>query len=291
MVQAKRAARVQRAEFANRGPTEKKKEARLRGTETTKRAVEALPQWHCRSSSRLEGDSRGREKAEEEERLRWAGEVADFIFSLDTPTAVRAHKAPNPKTSALRTCSKVRAATVRSCVRAWRPFWAWRSTHTVANAVGTRAQQLGTACSRAMCTLSDPPNTSSPRTLGRIGGHSTGVKSKQMSVDGQASRCARRYSHWNGKRTSVATHSTYLAAAVLLFMNQEQPPVLRCCAFWRCLEARAALRFSDHRGLSPASCSFNETSFRGTLSRIKTTGTDKKRCRTECFTSAAIAGF
>ena len=54
------------------------------------------------------------------------------------------------------------------------------------------------------------------------------------------------------------THSTYFAAAELLLMNQDQPPVLRCYVFWRCLETWAALRFSDHRGLSPGSCSLNE---------------------------------
>ena len=135
---------MQRAEFANRGPdvplrerTEKENRKleceALKPPTVLQRAVEAPPQWHCRRlpsrlarSSRLEGDSRGREKAEEEERLRWAGEVADFILSLDTaPQQRRARKTPNPRTSALRMCSKVLAATVRSYVRAWRPFWAW----------------------------------------------------------------------------------------------------------------------------------------------------------------------
>ena len=103
LVQAKRAARVQRAEFANRGPDgfaradreQKRKREELTPTAPSElqRAVEAPPQWHCRRlpsrlarCSRLEGDSKA-EEAEEEERLRWAGEVADLILTLRTTTA------------------------------------------------------------------------------------------------------------------------------------------------------------------------------------------------------------
>ena len=51
---------------------------------------------------------------------------------------------------------------------------------------------------------------------------------------------------------------------------------LRCCAFWSCLESLEALRFSDHRGLSPNTCSLTEGAFKGMLSRTNTTGPDKK---------------
>ena len=58
------------------------------------------------------GDSRAREKAEEDERLRWAGEVADLLLTLDTPTTQRANRAPDPKVAAMRMCGRVRAATL-----------------------------------------------------------------------------------------------------------------------------------------------------------------------------------
>ena len=137
--------------------------------------------------------------------------------------------------------SKVRAANVRSFVRAWRPFWAWWSTS-----------------GNKQC------------------GHSTSVKGKQMPVMAKQADALEATLTGTERGQAWQTHSTYLAAAELLVMNQEQPPVLRCYAFWRCSEAWAALRFSGHRGLSPASCGLNETSFRGTLSRTQTTGKDKK---------------
>ena len=91
LVEAKRAARVQRSEFANRGldgfaraDRERKRKREEEHLTAPSRAVE-----HCRRlpsrlerTSGLEGDSRVREKAEEEERLSWAGEVADLVLAL-----------------------------------------------------------------------------------------------------------------------------------------------------------------------------------------------------------------
>ena len=91
--------------------------ANLTAPSGLQRVVEAPTQWHCRRLpsrlarfSSLEGDSRARKKAEEEERLRWAGEVADLILALSTTTAERAHKTTDPRLSAMRMCSNVRAA-------------------------------------------------------------------------------------------------------------------------------------------------------------------------------------
>ena len=81
--QAHRAARGQRAEFARRGAHEfirgdkqRREEARSHetgGPSELQRAIVAPPPWHCRRlplrlarSLRLEGDSRAREKTEEE---------------------------------------------------------------------------------------------------------------------------------------------------------------------------------------------------------------------------------
>ena len=103
------------------------------GPSELQRAAEAPPPWHCRRlpsrlarSTRHEGDSRAREKAEEEERQRWVVEVTELLLSLaGTPTAEKAARTSDPKMSAARTFSKLRAATVRSYVRSWRPLWRW----------------------------------------------------------------------------------------------------------------------------------------------------------------------
>ena len=140
---ARRAARGQRAEFARRGldefvrrDKERREEARAhetKGPTDLQRAAEAPPPWHSRRlpsrlarSAKLEGDSKAREKVEEEERKWWVSDVTDLLITLSgTPTADRAAKTADRKQSAARMCAKVRAATVRSYVRAWRPLWMW----------------------------------------------------------------------------------------------------------------------------------------------------------------------
>ena len=72
------------------------------------------------------------------------------------------------------------------------------------------------------------------------------------------------------------THSAYVAASEALVVNEQAAIVLRCYAFWRCLESWGALRFSDHRGLSPTECTVTEEAFKGVLVRTKTTGREKK---------------
>ena len=71
--QAHRAARGQRAEFARRGAHEFIRGDETGGPSELQRAIVAPPPWHCRRlpcrlarSLRLEGDSRAREKTEEE---------------------------------------------------------------------------------------------------------------------------------------------------------------------------------------------------------------------------------
>ena len=137
--QARRAARGQRAEFARRGlnefvrrDKERKKEARAHERAPTLSGRHRLPGTVVVSrralpgNTKLEGDGRAREKAEEEERQRWVSEVTDLLITLTgTPTAERAARTTDPKKSAARMCAKVRAATVRSYVRAWRPLWRW----------------------------------------------------------------------------------------------------------------------------------------------------------------------
>ena len=72
------------------------------------------------------------------------------------------------------------------------------------------------------------------------------------------------------------THSAHIAAAEALVVDIQSEAVLRCYAFWRCLGSWAALRFSGHRGLSPAACRVTEGAFKAVLTRTKTTGADKK---------------
>ena len=248
--------------------------------------MEAPPQWHCRRlpsrlarSSRLEGDSKAREKAEEEERLRWAGEVADLILSLKTTTAERAYKTADPKLSAMRMCGKVRASTVRSYVRAWRPFWRWWVSSGNSQLPDTSEQVLEYLEQRA----AEPCAPSVLRRTRAALAFYEEAAGQPLAL--RLSKCTWLSTQADALESTLTTpsrgqawqtHTTYLAAAELLVTDPNKPAVLRCYAFWRCLEAWAALRFSDHRGKAPSDCGLNQDAFRGKLTRTKTTGRDKK---------------
>ena len=295
--QARRAARGQRAEFARRGldefvrrDRERKEEARAHetgGPSELQRAAEAPPPWHCRRlpsrlarNTKLEGDSRAREKAEEEERQRWVSEVTDLLITLTgTPTADRAARTTDPKLSAARMCAKVRAATVRSYVRAWRPLWRWW-TGTGNNGLPSSPEAVLTYLEQRASEPCAPSVLRRTRAALAFYEEAAGLPS---SV--RVSKCP-----WFGKQSDALeatlcgtkkgqawqTHSAYIAAAEALLVDSQAETVLRCYAFWRCLESWAALRFSDHRGLSPSTCRVTEGAFKAVLTRTKTTGADKK---------------
>ena len=269
--QARRAARGQRAEFARRGldefvrrDKERKKEARAyetAGPTELQRSAEAPPPWHCRRlpsrlarNTKLEGDGRAREKAEEEERQRWVSEAA-------------------------RMCAEVRAATVRSYVRAWRPLWRWW-TGTGNSGLLSNPEAVLT------CLEQQASEPCAPSVLRRTrAALAFYEEAAGLPTTARVSKCT-----WFGKHADALestlcgtkkgqawqTHSAYIAVAEALVVDNQSETVLRCYAFWRCLESWAALRFSDHRGLSPADCRVTEGAFKTVLTRTKTTGADKK---------------
>ena len=256
-------------------------------TEVQQRATEAPPPWHSKRlpsrlarSTRLEGDSKAREKAEEEERLRWVSEVTQLLLTLEgTPTAERAARTADPSQSAARMCSKVRAATVRSYVRAWRPLWKW----------WTAAGKQGLPSSSEAVLVYLEQRAAEPcapsvlrRTRAALAFYE---EAAGLTYAQRVSKC-----QWFNRQADALestltttqkgqawqTHSAYVAASEALVVNEQAAIVLRCYAFWRCLESWGALRFSDHRGLSPTECTVTEEAFKGVLVRTKTTGRDKK---------------
>ena len=176
-------------------------------------------------------------------------------------------------------CSKLRAATVRSYVRAWRPLWGWwSSTGNTGLPSSSQAvlayfeQRAGEPCAPSVLR----------RTRAALAFYEEG---SGLPLSQRVSKCpwfsrqadALESTLSSNKRGQAwQTHSTFIAAAEAMVVDDQANIVLRCYAFWRCLESWAVLRFSDHRWLSPQLCTLTETAFKGMLSRTKTTGADKK---------------
>ena len=206
--------------------------------------------------------------------------MTDLLITLTgTPTAERAARTADPKKSAARMCAKVRAATVRSCVRAWRPLWRWW-TGTGNNSLPLNPEAVLTYPEQRASEQCVPSVLRRTRAALAFYEEAAG-----LPLHTRVSKCI-----WFGKQSDALelilcgtkkgqawqTHSAYIAAAEALVVDIQPETVLRCYAFWRCLESWAALRFSDHRGLSPAACRVTEGAFRAVLTRTKTTGADKK---------------
>ena len=207
-------------------------------------------------------------------------EVTDLLITLSgTPTADRAAKTADPKQSAARMCAKVRAATVRSYVRAWRPLWMWWT--------GTGNRGLPSDPEAVLAYLEQRANEPcAPSVLRRTrAALAFYEEAAGLALAQRVSKCTWFCKQAEALEATLMTtkkgqawqiHSAYIAAAESLVVDEKTGVVLRCYAFWRCLESWAALRFSDHRGLSPSSCSLTETAFKALLTRTKTTGVDKK---------------
>ena len=278
---AKRAARGQRAEFARRGLDQfarwdkaRKAEARAheeQGPNELQRAAEVPPPWHCRRlQSRLARSTREtaepREKAEEEERQRWVAEVTELLLTLSgMPTTDKAARTADPRLSAARMCSKVRASTIRSYVRAWRPLWLWW-TGTGKQGLPSSGEVVLTYLEQRAAEPCAPSVLTRTRSALAFYEEAAGLPLSQ-----RVSKCP-----WFCRQADALQSTLYLAAAEVMVVDTQEKSVLRCYAFWRCLECWGALRFSDHRGLSPTDCSLTDTAFKGMLTRTETTGRDKK---------------
>ena len=253
--QARRAARGQRAEFARRGLGEFVRRDKERKKEARAHETGGPPPWHCRRlpprlarNTKLEGDGRAREKAEEEERQRWVSEVTDLLITLtSTPAAERAARTTDPKKSAARMCAKVRAATVRSYVRAWRPLWRWW-TGTGNSGLPSNPEAVLTYLEQRASELCAPSVLRRTRAALAFYEEAAG-----LPTTARVSKCTWFWKQADALESTLCgtkkgqawqTHSAYIAAAEALVIDSQPETVLRCYAFWRCLESWATLRFS-----------------------------------------------
>ena len=166
-------------------------------------------------------------------------------------------------------CYRVPAATVRSYVRAWRPLRSlWTGTGNFGLPSNSEAvlayleQRASEPCAPSVLR----------RTRAALAFYeeASGCTWFARQADALESTLST-----NKKGPAWQTHSSFIAAAENT-VNEQACIVLRCYAFWRCLKSFAALRFSDHRGLSLQLCTLMENAFKGALTRTKTTGLDKK---------------
>ena len=286
-VQAKRAARVQRAEFPNRGPDgfakadrERKRKCEeqcLMAPSELQRAVEAPPQWHCRRlpsslarSSRLsarESRRRGTTKVG-----RRGGPPHPHAQGNHSRKGTQDGGPASLSNENVQQSAGSNSTQLRPCVALFLALQEQSAPRRLRTSTGVFSHgHLLSLSARGRPVASRRRSAQllfvaglMVHTVRRLFALSTQAEALESTLAG-----TRRGQAWQ-------THSEYFAAVELLVTDTAQPTVLQCYAFWSCLEAWAALRFSDHRGLDPVDCGLNENPLRGKLTRTKTTGRDKK---------------
>ena len=138
-------------------------------------------------------------------------EVTELLLTLSgTPTADKAARTADPRLSAARMCSKVKG-------------------------VNNLELRKGLATVVALVDRDRKARLA----LERRGGFDFPRATRTRSALLQSTLFS------NKKGQAWQTHSAYLAAAEVMVVDTQEKSVLRCYAFWRCLECWGALRFSD----------------------------------------------
>ena len=142
------------------------------------RSVVAPPPWHSRrlppklaQTSLLEGDSWAREKAEEDERLRWAGEVADLLVGLANLTKGKAStRTESGSNTDVRQSARSDSLQLRPILEAFLELVDCDGRRTTAEKLRRSARLPGTQGGRALHTVRSqeaPSGTRLPRRSGR----------------------------------------------------------------------------------------------------------------------------
>ena len=217
-----------------------------------------------------------RQEAEEAERLRWLQALALLVER--SPTPMGNLLARQPGSLALLGAGR-RAATLRNRVRLLRNFFSWlTATHEVRYPTSLE-HFVGFLRARA----SEPANRGALRNVNR-----TFTFLHEVTGTEQVDRLTATplydavykeilTSCEPGKPVKQAPRFPVglLALVENFVMTDSNPAYMRMYGWWVLLQSWGTMRFSDHRGLSPADISFADGSLTGLLRRTKTTGTDK----------------
>ena len=216
-----------------------------------------------------------RKDAEESERRRWTQELADHLRGTETPMGQFLLAQPGNQLIG----GGRRASTLRSRVRSFRRFLSW---------LGLRHEQIYPT-SLTQLTEYLQVRVSEPCNRGSLKGtHQSMVFLESMAGVPVAERFTNSQlynvmyqellvSTLPGRPQKQAQRVLVAMMEALegLVVSRQTPQYFRSFAWWLLIQNWATLRFSDHRGIDPASVRVDETGFSALLTRSKTIGADK----------------
>ena len=239
--------------------------------------------WPTRLEKRLAGATTptAREAVEEAEWKRWSLEAVKLARDAELPLTLRLVGSERESLLATALCRNLRSSTLRKRVRDLRPLVAFlqrgygqnwpQSAEVLLDYIAARASEPcgSTVLTSLQAALyffekgggvqTDRRLTADPLIVNTIEG-----MQRELGSSKQAVRSAPR-------------EPVFLTAVrERMVLNEGLPTYVRAYAWWKNIQVWASLRFSDHYGLQPSSLRIAEGSLRGSLTRTKTTGPDKK---------------
>ena len=233
-----------------------------------------------------EGHPKARAKAEAAEKELWVGQVVALLREMGVDALAEAAQQVDPEASLRRVCSHLRGPTLRGHVQAWKSYWSWwmacggTSMPTKPTDV-TRYLEIRAA---GACTASVIKRTVAALRFFELAAciHPDRRIGKDAWLHAQSEALIReRRSEAREPRQAPRPPLAMLLGLEQYVVQELNPTVLRCYAWWKLVSCWGTLRYDDHRGFEPTKLKLNGKGALVTkLTRTKTTGKDKKvQCR------------
>ncbi len=230
-----------------------------------------------------DGDERGREQAETQERNKWLARLKQLLQNLGARTSRTLEEGTEGLRSVRLLVGGRRASTLRARIRCWEQYQAWlRDTHGIGiqsdpyhiiDYLNTRAAE---PCTKSVIRGIADMIKFSEGVMGmypteRLSDHPL-VMSAVNELTAELQRAGPNRRGGQAPRPPVRL----LILLERLVTDSKGDPYDRLLATWCLLSSWAMLRFDDHRGLAPKSLVKDGNGWRFSLSRSKTTGPDKR---------------
>ncbi len=249
------------------------------------RLAPPISSTHRTSVGRLRGirDLTSRSEAEEALRAKFVSELVDELIDVGAPSAALAGQVAEPRAVLALLAAGRRAQTLRARLRAWRAFKRWLQAAHGCSWPASWVLVLEYLRLRA----AEPCGRST--LLGIIGGITFMERAGGFAGDAAFTQnpllkeACREL--WVRLLARAGDRGVQVAPPILVCMLRrlESPVVdyscarwLRAYAWWKLLQAWAAMRFDDHGGLDPHSIKITPEGLEFDLHRTKTTGVGKK---------------
>ncbi len=232
--------------------------------------------YSARASALRDGDPRGREIAEEEEKTKWLGKLMAIMRELDAPILSSIVASSRPKELLLAHLGGRRVATLRARMRAWARYRLWLRTscgvghptspHHIYDYLLDRRGTLSAAYSAIRFADSVLGLAVESRLTADVGVNEVvkGIIAGASTGSGDGTR---------GQANAPPVHILVLLEEMVCDVSR--PPIHRMLGYWMLLSSWAVYRFDDHRWLSPQSITETPSGWDLGLTRSKTTGSDK----------------